>query len=456
MNSFKKYISKELESQKIKGLNKNSLLNISKLRNEPQSILKKRIQAFEYWQTMKQPKLSFDVNINFEEVYPYSFPDKNKHNEKVIQETFNHVGINSDEQQRISKIAVDAVFDSESVFTTYQDELAQKGIIFCSMKEAAAKYPELINKYMGTVVPYHDNFYACLNRAFFSDGTFVYIPPKVKCPMPISSYFKIDSLLVSQMEYTLIIADEESSVTYLEGCSAPFNKKNQLHNAIVEIVVLNKAQVRYFTLQNWYTGDENGVGGVLNLVTKRALVHQDGIMEWFQIETGAIYTCKYPSCILKGDNAIGSFFSLTYSDKHMVVDSGTNMIHLGKNTKSTIVSKSIINDKSTNIFRSKIDMQSSNCISSSQCDTLLLSDKAKSYTYPRFFKQESTSIINHEASTFLLDENLIFYFQLKGIKEEEAKEIIIKGFSSFMLDVLPDEFLFEMEGLIHVRFNNKI
>jgi Fe-S cluster assembly protein SufB len=440
----------------IQGINEENIKKISNFREEPEELLNFRLKSFNIWKNLKEPHwIDKYYHIDYDKLYPYSF--MNNKSKKRIKNTFDAINLPKEEKDRINKFAIDVVVDSESVWTTEQKKLSDLGIIFCSMKEAAKKYPELLLKYLSSVVSIEDNFFSALNSAFFSDGTFCYIPKHTKCPIDLSSYFRIDSLFGSQFERTLIIADEYSELNYLEGCSAPVSKINQLHNAVVEIFACEGAIVNYSTLQNWYTGDENGVGGIYNFVIKRGLCFgNNSEINWLQIEIGSAITWKYPSCILKGDNSKGSFFSLNFTQNKMFSDTGTKMIHIGKNTSSFIHSKSCSKNNSTSVFRSKIKV-SKNADNSkifSNCDSMIIGKEATIKTIPEFEINNSNSNITHEARMFIIDENILIFLQLKGINKIDCEKLIIQNFSLDIIERLPDEFYLEIKPLLDFKIIN--
>lgn len=443
----------------LKGVTEDNIRKISSFRKEPEFILDFRLKAFKFVQENNFPTWTpHKYNINLDDIIVYSKPKKNDDPKvkKQIEDTFKRIGINIEEQERIKKVAIDAVLDSNSVYTSHRKELESYGVIFCPFSEACIKYPDIIKKYLGTVVNFNDNYFAALNAALFSDGTFVYVPKNTYVPIDLSSYFRIDSLFSSQFERTLIICDKDSSVNYLEGCSAPASKINQLHAAVVEIICFDNSITNYFTLQNWYSGDEQDKNGVYNFVTKRGLVENKATLNWVQIEVGSAFTWKYPSCILKGDNSKGNFYSISSSNKNMKVDTGTKMIHIGKNTKSSIYSKSIVSGKSFNVFRSlvKICSEASGSKNFTCCDTLITGNKAKSLTLPTFTQYNFRSFVSHEARLFKRDENLYFYLKLFGMQEEEINNFILDGFVKNIINMLPEEFYIESKELLSISSGN--
>ena len=451
-----------------KGLNETIIRKLSAIKKEPEFLLEYRLKAYRYWTKLNEPKwahLDYDT-IDFQNMRYYSAPksaaDKPKSLDDVDQEiikTFNRLGVPLLEQKRLTGVAVDAVFDSVSVGTTHQEELKKHGVVFCSFSEAVQKYPELIKKYLGTVVPYKDNFYAALNSAVFSDGSFVYIPKGVKCPLDLSTYFRINALETGQFERTLIIADEGSQVSYLEGCTAPMRDEHQLHAAIVELVALEGADIKYSTVQNWYAGDEEGNGGVYNFVTKRGLCKgKHSKISWTQVETGSAITWKYPSVILSGDYSTGEFYSVALTNNKMQADTGTKMIHLGKNTTSRIVSKGISAEESVNSYRGlvKIGKEATDARNYTVCDSMLVGPKAKANTFPSIEVQNKTATIEHEAATSKISEDELFYFKSRGIDEEQAISILLNGFCKEVFNQLPMEFAVEAVKLLEMKLENSV
>lgn len=451
-----------------KGLNEDIIKQISQKKQEPDWLLNWRLQAFRFWQKMEEPtwaKLQYD-KIDYQDLYYYSAP-KQKAAPKNLDEvdpellsTYEKLGIPLKEQEALAGIvAVDAVFDSVSVATTYRAKLAEQGIIFCSISEAIKQYPDLVKKYLGSVVPYTDNFFACLNSAVFTDGSFVYIPKGIKCPMELSTYFRINARNTGQFERTLIIADEESYVSYLEGCTAPQRDENQLHAAIVEIVILKNAEVKYSTVQNWYPGDKEGKGGVYNFVTKRAACRgENSKVSWTQVETGSAVTWKYPSCILQGDNSVGEFYSVALTNNYQQADTGTKMIHIGKNTSSKIISKGISAGYSNQTYRGlvKVSPQAQNARNYSQCDSLLIGNKCGSHTVPYIENRNRTARIEHEATTSKISEEQLFYCLQRGIDEETAVSLIVNGFCKEVMQHLPLEFAIEAAKLINISLEGSV
>ncbi|MBE6451318.1 MAG: Fe-S cluster assembly protein SufB [Alphaproteobacteria bacterium] len=451
-----------------KGLNEDIIKLISHKKSEPEWLLEKRLEAFEFWKKMSEPtwaKLCYD-KINYQDLYYYSAPiqkAKPKSLDEVdpkLLQTYEKLGIPLKEQEILSGVvAVDAVFDSVSVATTYRAKLKEQGIIFCSISEAVQEYPDLVKKYLGSVVPYTDNFFACLNSAVFTDGSFVYIPKGVKCPMELSTYFRINAKNTGQFERTLIIADEDSYVSYLEGCTAPQRDENQLHAAIVEIVVLKNAEVKYSTVQNWYPGDKDGKGGVYNFVTKRAACRgENAKISWTQVETGSAVTWKYPSCILQGDNSVGEFYSVAITNNYQQADTGTKMIHIGKNTKSKIISKGISAGHSNQTYRGlvKIMPKADNARNYSQCDSLLIGKTCGSHTIPYIENSNKNAILEHEATTSKISDEQLFYCRQRGLDETDAVGLIVNGFCKQVLQHLPLEFAIEASKLINISLEGSV
>ncbi|MGL4993395.1 MAG: Fe-S cluster assembly protein SufB [Bacteroidales bacterium] len=449
------------------GLNEEVVRLISSKKDEPQWLLDFRLKAFEYWKTLEMPKWAHLTipEIDYQSISYYAAP-KQKEGPKSMDEvdpelinTFNKLGIPLEEQMALAGIAVDAVMDSVSVKTTFKEKLAELGVIFCSFSEAVHNYPDLVQKYLGSVVPYRDNFFAALNCAVFSDGSFVYIPKGVRCPMELSTYFRINAANTGQFERTLIVADDDSYVSYLEGCTAPMRDENQLHAAIVEIIVMDRAEVKYSTVQNWYPGDKNGVGGIYNFVTKRAVCKGDfAKISWTQVETGSAVTWKYPSCILAGDNSVGEFYSVAVTNNHQQADTGTKMIHLGRNTKSTIVSKGISAGKSQNSYRGlvKVAKRAEGARNHSQCDSLLLGDKCGAHTFPYIDIQNKSAIVEHEATTSKISEDQIFYCNQRGISTEDAVGLIVNGYVKEVVNKLPMEFAVEAQKLLQISLEGSV
>ena len=458
----------DIETESIpKGLNEDIVRLISKKKNEPEWLLEFRLKSFRYWKTMKMPawaNLKIPP-INYQDIIYYSAPKQKASPESIddidpeLKRTFDKLGIPLEEQKHLSGVAVDAVMDSVSVKTTFKETLAELGIIFCSFSEAVKEYPDLIKRFLGTVVPYTDNFFAALNSAVFSDGSFCYIPKGVRCPMELSTYFRINAANTGQFERTLIVADEESYVSYLEGCTAPMRDENQLHAAIVEIITENNAEVKYSTVQNWYPGDRNGKGGIFNFVTKRGLCRgENSKISWTQIETGSAITWKYPSCILRGDNSTGEFYSVAVTNHHQQADTGTKMIHIGKNTKSTIVSKGISAGQGQNSYRGlvKVLKNATNARNFSQCDSLLLGDKCGAHTFPYIEVDNQTAIVEHEATTSKIGEDQIFYCNQRGISTEDAIGLIVNGYAREVINKLPMEFAVEAQKLLQISLEGSV
>ncbi len=450
-----------------KGLNEDIVRLISKKKNEPGWMLKYRLKAYKHWLTLEEPDwahVSYP-KIDFQEIIYYAAPKKKKELESLdevdpeLLDTFNKLGISLDEQKMLTGVAVDAVIDSVSVKTTFQDTLAKHDIIFCSMSDAVQNHPELVKKHLGTVVPYTDNYYAALNAAVFSDGSFCYIPKGVRCPIELSTYFRINAANTGQFERTLLVGDEGSYVSYLEGCTAPQRDENQLHAAVVEIIAMKDAEVKYSTVQNWYPGDKNGKGGIYNFVTKRGICAGDNAkISWTQVETGSAVTWKYPSCILKGDNSIGEFYSVAVTNNYQQADTGTKMIHLGKNTRSTIISKGISAGFSNNSYRGlvQISKKADNSRNFSQCDSLLLGDKCGAHTFPYIKANNPTAIVEHEATTSKISEDQLFYCQQRGIETEKAIGLIVNGYAKDVLNKLPMEFAVEAQKLLAITLEGSV
>lgn len=448
------------------GLSEDVIRLISKKKEEPEWLLDFRLKAYRYWQKMELPKWGhLDIpEIDFQAISYYAAPKKKNIQsldevDPEILDTFNKLGIPLEEQKALNGIAVDAVMDSVSVKTTFRETLADKGIIFCSISEAVKEYPDLVKQYLGSVVPYADNFYAALNSAVFSDGSFVYIPKGVRCPMELSTYFRINAKGTGQFERTLIVADDDAYVSYLEGCTAPQRDENQLHAAIVEIVVMNNAEVKYSTVQNWYPGDKEGKGGIYNFVTKRAICKgNNSKISWTQVETGSAITWKYPSCILKGDNSVGEFYSVALTNNFQQADTGTKMIHLGANTRSRIVSKGISAGKSQNSYRGlvKVAPGAVGAKNYSQCDSLLLGSDCGAHTFPYVDVKNPTAVIEHEATTSKISEDQLFYCAQRGISTEDAVGLIIGGYAKEVINKLPMEFAVEAQKLLQVSLENSV
>lgn len=448
------------------GLNEDVIRLISARKNEPEWLLEFRLKAFRQWQKMKMPNWAHlnIPEIDYQAVSYFAAPKKSNITsldevDPEILATFEKLGIPLEEQKALSGIAVDAVIDSVSVATTFKETLAEKGIIFCSFSEAVQEHPDLVKKYLGTVVPAADNFFAALNSAVFSDGSFAYIPKGVRCPMELSTYFRINAANTGQFERTLIIADDESYVSYLEGCTAPSRDENQLHAAIVEIIALDHAEVKYSTVQNWYPGDKEGKGGVYNFVTKRGLCKGKGShISWTQVETGSAITWKYPSCILLGDDSTGEFYSVAVTNNHQQADTGTKMIHLGKNTGSRIISKGISAGFSENIYRGlvRVGANAENARNFSQCDSMLLGDKCGAHTFPYMEINNESAIVEHEATTSKISEDQIFYCNQRGISTEDAVGLIVNGYAKEVMDKLPMEFAVEAQKLLQITLEGSV
>jgi Fe-S cluster assembly protein SufB len=447
------------------GLNEDVIKAISAKKNEPDWLLEFRLSAYKKWLTMKEPtwaNLHYPT-IDYQEISYYSAPLKPLNSLKEVDpeilKTYERLGISLEEQKQLAGVAVDAVFDSVSVKTTYQKELEKLGIIFCSISEAANEHPQLLKKYLATVVPKGDNFFAALNSAVFTDGSFVYIPPNTQCPMELSTYFRINALNTGQFERTLIICDEGSYVSYNEGCSAPSRDKRQLHAAVVELIALKDAQIKYSTIQNWYPGDEAGKGGILNFVTKRGLCQGDNSkISWTQVETGSSLTWKYPSCILKGDNSVGEFYSVAISSRAQQADTGTKMIHWGKNTKSTIISKGISAMQGSNAYRGlvRVAKNADHARNISQCDSLLIGNQCKAHTYPYHEIKNMSAKVEHEATTSKISDEQLFYLNQRGINEEDAIAMIVNGFCKEVLKELPMEFAAEAKELLSLSLEGSV
>jgi len=448
------------------GLNEDIIRLISAKKNEPEWMLDFRLKALRHWTTMKEPTWA-NVKygpIDYQSICYYSAPKKKKTLNSLdevdpeLRATFAKLGISLEEQKRLSGVAVDAVFDSVSVATTFRAELAKVGVIFCSFSDAVQKHPDLVRKYLGSVVPYTDNFFATLNAAVFTDGSFCYIPKGVRCPMELSTYFRINSAGTGQFERTLIVADEGATVSYLEGCTAPMRDENQLHAAVVELVALDNASIKYSTVQNWYPGDKEGRGGIYNFVTKRGKAFTNAKLSWTQVETGSAITWKYPSCILQGDNSVGEFYSVALTNHHQQADTGTKMIHLGKNTRSTIISKGISAGQGQQTYRGEVKIMKSaeGARNYSQCDSLLLGDKCGAHTFPYIEVRNSTAKMEHEASTSKIGEDQLFYCQQRGISAEDAVGMIVNGFCREVFKELPMEFAVEATKLLGVSLEGSV
>ncbi len=456
----------EMETAPV-GLTEDTIHFISSKKNEPSWMLEYRLRAYRYWLTLPEPNWqNFNYpKVNYQDIIFYAAPKEKIKLDSLDQvdpellKTFEKLGISLTEQKRLTGVAVDAVFDSVSIATTFKDQLKEKGIIFCSMSEAVHEHPELVKKYLSSVVPHTDNFFAALNSAVFSDGSFVYIPKGVRCPMELSTYFRINAENTGQFERTLIIADEGSYVSYLEGCTAPMRDENQLHAAVVELVALENAEIKYSTVQNWYPGDKEGKGGIYNFVTKRGICLGDySKISWTQVETGSAITWKYPSCILKGDHSTGEFFSVAVTNNHQLADTGTKMIHLGKNTKSRIVSKGISAGKSHNTYRGlvRVSKKADRARNHTQCDSMLIGDRSGAHTFPYIEINNQTATVEHEASTSKIGEDQIFYCNQRGIGTEEAIGLIVNGFCREVLNQLPMEFAVEAQKLLAVSLEGSV
>lgn len=463
----------EIETDTVpKGLNEDIIRTISSKKNEPEWMLEYRLKAYRHWLTMDEPRWA-NVKyppVDFQDIVYYSAPQKKAKStdegtkslddlDPELLKTFERLGIPLAEQKRISGVAVDAVFDSVSVGTTHQEELKKYGVVFCSISEAMHTHAELVKKYLGSVVPYADNFYSALNAAVFTDGSFVYVPKGVRCPIDLSTYFRINASETGQFERTLIVADEGSFVNYLEGCTAPQRDENQLHAAVVELIALDEAEIKYSTVQNWYTGDKEGRGGIYNFVTKRGKCQgKNSKISWTQIESGSAITWKYPSCILLGEGSQGAFYSVALTHDYMQADTGTKMIHIGKNTKSTIISKGISTDHSKNSYRGlvKIMPSAENARNFSQCDSMLVGDKCSANTFPYIEVKNNTAILEHEATTSRISEDQIFYLQSRGLDTEAAISMLVNGFCKDVFKQLPLEFSVEAVKLIEMKLENSV
>ena len=469
IKQYKYGFSTDIENIRApKGLNKEVIKFISNIKKEPKWMLDWRLKAYERLQQLKEPdwqKPKFP-KIDYQNLYYYSAPKNTKDKPKSLDdldpkllETYNKLGIALVEQKRINNIAVDAVFDSVSVATTYKDKLIEQGIIFCSMSEAIQHHPELVKKYLGSVIPLTDHYFATLNSAVFTDGSFVYIPKDIKCPMELSTYFRINASQTGQFERTLIIADKGSHVSYLEGCTAPMRDENQLHAANVELVALDNAEIKYSTVQNWYPGDKDGKGGIYNFVTKRGLCKgKNSKISWTQVETGSAITWKYPSCILKGDNSVGEFYSIAITNNHQKADTGTKMIHIGKNTRSTIISKGISAGHGQQTYRGEVKIMKNaiNARNYSECDSILIGDKCGAHTFPYIDVKNSSAKMEHEATTSKIGEEQLFYCNQRGISTEDAVSLIVNGFCKSVFKKLPMEFAVEAQKLMEVSLEGAI
>ena len=450
------------------GLSEDTIRLISRRKNEPEWLTDWRLKAFRHWQTMQEPtwpKVHHE-KINYQDIVYYSAPKKKGDGPKSLEEvdpklleTYEKLGIPLRERERLAGVAVDAVFDSVSVGTTFKKQLAEKGVIFCSFSEAVQEHPDLVRKYLGLVVPYTDNFFATLNSAVFTDGSFCYIPKGVRCPMELSTYFRINAANTGHFECTLIIADEGAHVSYLEGCTAPMRDENQLHAAVVELIALDNAEIKYSTVQNWYPGDENGKGGIYNFVTKRGLCRgRNSKISWTQVETGSAITWKYPSCILRGDNSVGEFYSVAVTNNYQQADTGTKMVHIGKNTRSTIVSKGISAGHGQNSYRGLVKIQKSaaNARNFSQCDSMLIGSKCGAHTFPYIEVKNTTASVEHEASTSKIGEDQIFYCNQRGLSTQDAVNLIVNGFCKEVFKELPMEFAVEAQKLLGVSLEGSV
>lgn len=457
----------DIESDTLpKGLNEEIVIAISKKKEEPEWMTEWRLESFRYWKEMVEPEWAnvHYTKPNFQDISYYSAPNKKPKYDSLdevdpeLLNTFERLGISVDEQKKLAGVAVDIVMDSVSVATTFKKTLAEKGIIFCSISEAIKEHPELVKKYIGSVVPQKDNFYAALNSAVFSDGSFCYIPKGVRCPMELSTYFRINQAGTGQFERTLVIADEDSYVSYLEGCTAPSRDENQLHAAVVELIALDGAEIKYSTVQNWFPGDKEGKGGVYNFVTKRGICENNAKISWTQVETGSAVTWKYPSCILKGDNSIGEFYSIAVTNNYQQADTGTKMVHLGKNTRSTIISKGISAGHSQNSYRGLVQVNSraENARNFSQCDSLLMGNECGAHTFPYIEAKNKSAQIEHEATTSKIGEDQIFYCNQRGIDTEKAIALIVNGFSKEVLNKLPMEFAVEAQKLLEISLEGSV
>lgn len=459
----------DIEADTIpRGLSEDIVRLISAKKNEPEFMLEFRLKAYHQWLKMTEPNWA-DVNyppINYQDIIYYSAPKQSKEKlnsleeiDPILLETFEKLGIPLSEQKRLGNVAVDAIFDSVSVATTFKEKLAKDGVVFCSISEALQEYPELLKKYLGSVVPIGDNYFSALNSAVFSDGTFVFIPKGVKCPMELSTYFRINNGDTGQFERTLIVAEEGAYVSYLEGCTAPMYDSNQLHAAVVELVALDDAEIKYSTVQNWYAGDENGKGGIYNFVTKRGLCKGvNSKISWTQVETGSAITWKYPSCVLIGDNSVGEFYSIALTNNMQQADTGSKMIHVGNNTRSTIISKGICAGKSSNSYRGlvKINPKAKGARNYSQCDSMLIGDRASANTFPYIQVDNNTAKVEHEASTSKIGEDQLFFFAQRGISEENAISMLVGGFCKDVLNELPMEFAAEADKLLSLKLEGTV
>ena len=467
-NEYKYGFVTDIESESLKpGLDEKVVRFISAKKKEPEWLLKWRLKALRHWEKMEcptWPHVKYPP-IDFRDISYYSAPKKKGDGPQSLDEvdpklleTYEKLGVPLHERAKLAGVAVDAVFDSESIGTTFKEDLAKVGVIFCSISEAVQEHPALIKKYLGSVVPYTDNFYATLNSAVFSDGSFVYIPKNTRCPMELSTYFRINAANTGQFERTLIIAEEGSHVSYLEGCTAPMRDENQLHAAVVELVALDNAEIKYSTIQNWYPGDEEGRGGIYNFVTKRGICKTNAKISWTQVETGSAITWKYPSVILRGDNSVGEFYSVALTNNMQQADTGTKMIHLGKNTRSTIISKGISAGRGQNSYRGlvRIGKKAAHARNYSQCDSLLIGDQCGAHTFPYIETNNSSAIIEHEATTSKIGEDQIFYCNQRGIETQDAVNMIVNGFCKEVFTELPMEFAMEAQSLLGVSLEGSV
>lgn len=466
-SDYKYGFTSDIETETIpKGLNEEVIRLISRKKEEPEWMLESRLKAYRHWLTMDLPTWAhLDIPpIDFQDIIYFASPKKRRKLDSIdeidpeLKRTFDKLGIPLEEQMALSGVAVDAVLDSVSVKTTFRETLAEKGIIFCPISEAIRDYPDLVRRYLGSVVSYADNYYAALNAAVFSDGSFCYIPKGVRCPMELSTYFRINAEGTGQFERTLIVADEGAYVSYLEGCTAPRRDENQLHAAVVEIVVERDAEVKYSTVQNWYPGDKDGKGGIYNFVTKRGLCRENAHLSWTQVETGSAITWKYPSCVLAGDNSVGEFYSVAMTNHFQQADTGTKMIHIGRNTRSRIVSKGISAGRSQNSYRGlvKVGAKADNARNYSQCDSLLIGDKCGAHTFPRIDCRNSTAVLEHEATTSKISEEQLFYCNQRGLATEEAVGLIVNGYAKEVLAKLPMEFAIEAQKLLSISLEGSV
>jgi Fe-S cluster assembly protein SufB len=466
---YKQGFVTDLETESFApGLDEDVVRKLSAIKKEPAFMLEYRLNAFRHWQTMKSPDWAFvKFNpIDYQAISYYSAPKNSEDGPKSLDEvdpelleTYKKLGIPLDEQERLAGVAVDAVFDSVSVATTFKGKLKEAGVIFCPISEALQEYPDLVEQYLGSVVPHTDNFFVALNAAVFSDGSFVYIPKGVRCPMELSTYFRINAANTGQFERTLIIADEDSHVSYLEGCTAPMRDENQLHAAVVELVALDNAEIKYSTVQNWYPGDKDGKGGIYNFVTKRADCRgNNSKVSWTQVETGSAITWKYPSCILRGDNSIGEFYSVALTNNYQQADTGTKMIHIGKNTSSTIISKGISAGKAQNTYRGlvKVLKSAENARNYTQCDSLLVGDKCGAHTFPYLEIKQPSAQVEHEATTSKISEDQLFFCQQRGLSAEDAVSMIVNGFCKEVFKELPMEFAVEAQALLGISLEGSV